>query len=45
MSPRLTYTLKLALRRHTGSWFTDAQLEALVEYLASQKITIEEASE
>ena len=42
MTDRIRYILKSALRLHTGSWFTDTQLKALVEYLASQKITIEE---
>lgn len=45
MTPRLAYILKSALRLHTGSWFTDTQLEALVEYLASQKITVQEVGE
>lgn len=45
MTPRLSYLLKTALRLHTGSWFTDTQLEALVEYLASQKVTVQEVGE
>lgn len=45
MTERITYILKQALRLHTGTWFTDTQLSAFLNYLNSQGIKIEEAGE
>jgi len=42
MADRLIYTLRQALRLKFGLWPTEAEFQSFVEYLASQKITIEE---
>jgi hypothetical protein len=45
MTDRLLYTLRHALRLKFGLWPTEAEFQAFVEYLACQKITIEEMGE
>lgn len=43
MSERLRYVLRMALRLKLGVWATEAEIDALADYLTSQKITIGES--
>ena len=43
MTERTIYILKLALRLKTDIWFSDSQLETLIEHLKSQGVVIGES--
>lgn len=45
MNPRLIYTLRQALRLKFGLWPTESEFQSFVEYLASQKVTVQEVGE
>lgn len=45
ISDRLIYTLRQALRLKTDAWFTPAQIEDLIAYLAKEGVDVREVVE